>query len=108
MEKVTIKALNSANLRMDNSVDTEREYEMFCNVSIENGSTVANIDSGSVVKNGAEIATFSSSSVENLQIGYNNVNSQEQCTIINAVNDFISEVRKKAISKSLIENINSL
>ena len=108
MEKVTIKALNSANLRMDNSVDTEREYEMLSNVSIENGSTVANIDSGSVVKSGAEIATFSSFSVENLQIGYNNVNSQEQCTIINAVNDFISEVRKKAISKSLIENINSL
>ena len=70
MEKVTIKALNSANLRMDNSVDTEREYEMLCNVSIENGSTVANIDSGSVVKSGAEIATFSSFSVENLQIGY--------------------------------------
>lgn len=108
MEKVTIKALNSANLRMDNSVDTAKVYDISCNVNIDSGNTVTSVESGSVLKDGIEVATFSSGGTDNLQIGYNSVKQEEQCAIINVVNEFISSVREKTAGNSLIDSINTL
>lgn len=108
MEKVTIKSLNSANLRMDNSVDADREYNIAANVNIDSGNVVNNVDGGSVMKDGMEIASFSSSSTENLQINFNNVAASEQCTIITSVNTFIADVRTKAANGNMLSNINSI
>lgn len=104
MEKVKIKALNSANLRMDNSVDTDREYEISANANIDSTNTVVSIENGSVMKEGMEIASFSSYGEDNLSINYNNVKQEEHCTIINAVNSFIGNVRLKA-SASVMASI---
>lgn len=108
MNKVTIKSLNSANLRMDNSVDADREYNIAANVNIDSGSVVNSIDSGNVIKEGIEIATFNAYSDNNLQINFNNVATSEQCTVITAVNAFIADVRAKAASGNMLSNINSI
>lgn len=108
MEKVTIKSLNSANLRMDNSVDADREYNIAANVNIDSGSVVNSIDSGNVIKEGIEIATFNAYSDNNLQINFNNVAASEQCTIITSVNAFIADVRTKAANGNMLSNINSI
>lgn len=108
MEKVIIKALNSANLRIDNSVDTDREYDIAANVNIESNNVVNNIDSGSVMKNGMDVASFSSSSNENLWIDFRSVDASEQCAVITAVNSFIASIRTKATGENMLSNINSI
>lgn len=108
MEKVTIKSLNSANLRMDNSVDADREYNIAANVNIDSGSVANSIDSGNVIKEGIEIATFNAYSDNNLQINFNNVAASEQCMIITSVNAFIADVRTKAANGNMLSNINSI
>ena len=96
MNKVTIKSLNSANVRMDNSADAERVYDIAANVNIESGNTLSNIDSGTVRREANELATFGSWGSGNLQINYNGVSAEEQCAIITAVNQFIAAARSKA------------
>lgn len=102
-QKVTIKSLNSANVRMDNSVDAGRVYDIEANVNISTGNYVQSIDAGSVKKEGEnEVATFSSWGGDNLQINYNGVNAEEQCAIITAVNQFIADARAKATEGSML------
>lgn len=101
-QKVTIKSLNSANVRMDNSVDAGRVYDIEANVNISTGNYVQSIDSGSVKKEMNEVATFSSWGGDNLQINYNGVGAEEQCAIITAVNQFITDARAKATEGSML------
>lgn len=101
-QKVTIKSLNSANVRLDNSVDADRVYDIEANVNISTGNYVQSIDSGSVKKEMNEVATFSSWGSDNLQINYNGVKAEEQCAIITAVNQFIESVSDKVAEGSML------
>lgn len=105
MEKVIYKTLNSANVRVDNSVDTERVYDISANANIGgmadmgpgDSNSVSSIDSGEVKRksDGMMVATFSSYGDGNLSINHQNTEASEQCTVTNAVNAFIEDVKSK-------------
>lgn len=110
MEKVTYKMLNSLNVRVDNSADSERVYDIAANVytdrvegmNEEQGDTfvVNRIDGGDVKKKGDVVfmATFSSHGNNNLNINYQNAETEELCKITDAISAFIAEVKTKVQS----------
>ena len=101
MEKVTYKGVQSATVRTDNSVDPERAYDIAASVNI-NGTAVGSVDGGEVRKKGeqAVLASFASYGENNLNVGYQGVTSEEQCTINTAINAFITDVKVKASTDS--------
>lgn len=94
MEKIVFESLNSAQVKVNNSVDTEKVYDIVANVNISN-NIVNSIDSGSVKKDDIIIATFSSWSENNLNVNYQNASASEYCDVLEAITSFISDVKTK-------------
>ena len=94
MGKVDFTKLNSANVSVDNSVDTERVYDIKCNANLNN-NVLNSIDSGSVMKDDIQVATFSMWS-NNLTPSFQNItDATEMCNIIMAITTFIADVKNK-------------
>lgn len=93
MSKIKYEALNSANVKVNNSGDLSKTYDIEANANVTQNSIVSNIDSGRVTLDGVEKASFNSWGDNMLNINYNNVDSDEQCTIISAVNAFIQDLK---------------
>lgn len=96
MEKVSYKELRSAVVTMDNSVDTERVYEISANVNVQMGNTVGTIDNGVVREKGVKdsnIATFNAWSDKNKNVSYNN--ADDECAVLMAINAFIADCKAK-------------
>lgn len=89
--KVTSAKLNSANVQYNNSVDTERVYNIKGDVNIDNMS-VTSINNGYVESNDIQIAVFSWYGQNHLNITYMGVDLSVQCSINTAVNEFITNV----------------
>lgn len=94
MDKAVFTKLNSANVSVDNSVDTERVYDIKCNVNLNN-NVLNSIDSGNVMKDGIQVATFSMWS-NNLTPSFQNVaDATEMCNILMAITTFIGDVKNE-------------
>ena len=94
MQKVDFTRLNSANVSVENSVDSERVYDIKCNANINNGA-LNSIDSGFVVKDDVQVATFSMWS-NNLTPSFQNVtDATEMCAILMAITSFIDATKKE-------------
>lgn len=103
-EKVTYKELRSAKVHYDNSVDTAKVYDIAADVNIEN-MNVTNFDQGTVSKDGIQIAYFSCYGENNLSINYQNVESTNQCAVLEAVNEFMTDVKANVASSSEIASL---
>ena len=86
MTKVTVE---SYQLRVSNASDEAKVYDISCIINV-NDKTVGNIDGGMVMKNGVSVASFNRWDVNNLNVNYIGVETEEQCTITTAINEFIS------------------
>ena len=94
MGKVDFTKLNSANVSVDNSVDTERVYDIKCNANLNN-NVLNSIDSGSVMKDDIQVATFSMWS-NNLTPSFQNItDATEMCNILMAITTFIGDVKNE-------------
>lgn len=97
MEKVKYEELRSAVVKMNNSVDSSREYEISANVSVQQGNTVGSIDNGIVRElgenEGMNIATFSAWSDKNKNVNYNG--AEDECAVLMAINAFIADCKAK-------------
>lgn len=99
-EKVTYKVLNSANVRIDNSVDADRVYDIFANVNVEN-TNVSGMD-GDLRRKGETadaVATFNSYG-GNLSVNYQGITPEEQQAVNTAINAFIEDVKAKVQNAS--------
>lgn len=94
--KVTSTKLNSANVQYDNSVDTERTYNIKGDANIDN-MTVTSINNGHVELDNTQVAVFSWYGQNHLNITYMGVDSSTQCSINTVVNEFISNVLNEII-----------
>lgn len=107
MEKVSYKELRSAVVTMDNSVDTERVYEISANVNVQMGNTVGTIDNGVVRTKGEEnnsnIATFNAWSDKNKNVSYNN--ADDECEVLMAINAFIADCKAKVAESGVVDFI---
>lgn len=94
MQKVDFTRLNSANVAVENSVDSERVYDIKCNANINNGS-LNSIDGGFVVKGDVQVATFSMWA-NNLTPSFQNItDATEMCNILMAITAFIADTKNK-------------
>lgn len=100
MSKIDFTKLNSANVTADNSVDTEKVYDINANVNIS-GNEVRSIDGGSVKKDDVQVATFSRWGENSLNINFTNVDATAMCDIITAVNDFNANVSEKVATETI-------
>ena len=94
MKKIDFTKLNSANVSCDNSVDTERVYDIKANANLQ-GDNLSSMDSGVVMKNDVQVATFSMWG-ENFNPSFNNVTDvMEMCAILTAITTFIANVKSE-------------
>lgn len=93
-EKVAYEKVVRATIRVNNSVDASKVYDIEADAEVNNG-VVNNINSGTVKKDGSQVATFNSYGNENLSINHNVGEKQEQCEITAAVNTFITDMKAK-------------
>ena len=78
MDKIVYKELRNALVHVDNSVDTNRVYDISADIRLQGQTVVESYESGSVVKDGAQIATFNCwGDISNISIQYYNVESQD-------------------------------
>lgn len=88
--KVTLEAVNSANIRVNNSVDADKVYNVVANLNVQ-GERISNVSDGIVKLGEEQKATFNKWSSDNLNIQFQTGDVMEMCTIINAINDFITD-----------------
>jgi hypothetical protein len=94
MKKIDFTKLNSANVSCDNSVDTERVYDIKANANLQ-GDNLSSMDSGVVMKDGVQVATFNMWG-ENFNPSFNNVaDVMEMCAILTAITTFIANVKSE-------------
>jgi predicted NUDIX family phosphoesterase len=91
--KVTMEAVNSANVKVNNSVDATRVYEISANINVAD-KFMNNVSDG-IVKQGEVLkANFQRWSTENLNIQFQTSDVMEMCSVINAINGFIADCEK--------------
>ena len=105
MSKVIYEALNSANVKVNNSEDLEKSYDISANANIS-GVSVNSIDAGEVKKNGTSKATFNSWGEGMLNVSYNGVDAEEQCAITTAINAFIADTKEYVKTHSIVTGVN--
>lgn len=93
MSKITYEALNSANVKINNSSDAERIYNIEANANVNNLNEVTNIDNGILMKDAEQKATFNVWGNNSLNISFYNTTSDEQCGIVQAINQFIEDAK---------------
>lgn len=92
MDKVKSVKLNSANVKYDNSVDTERVYDIEANANL-NENKVVSMDGGVVRLEGVQKASFNMYGNHQQNINYNNVKDvKDKCAILMAIDAFIGNV----------------
>ena len=92
--KVDFTKLNSANVTADNSVDEAKKYDITARVNIRENK-VNSVDSGRVVKEGVEVASFSKCGENQLNVNFNGVDVMEMCSILTEVNSFYNNAVEK-------------
>ena len=105
MSKIKYEALNSANVKVNNSNDLSKTYDIEANANVTQNNVVSNIDSGRVTLDGVEKATFNSWGDNMLNISYSNVEAEEQCAIISAVNAFIKELKSHVADTPIVASL---
>lgn len=90
MNKIKFEKLNEAVVKTNNSVDTERLYDVESNVRILDENNVQSFDGGLVKKGDNIVCTFSKYAEGQLNTNFQNVGDiMEMCTILQAINTFV-------------------
>lgn len=90
MNRIKFEKLNEAVVKTNNSVDTERVYEVESNVRILGENKVQSFDGGLVKKDGNIVCTFSKYAEGQLNTNFQNVGDiMEMCAILQAINTFV-------------------
>lgn len=90
MNRIKFEKLNEAVINTNNSVDTERVYDVESNVRTLGADKVQSFDGGLVKKDGNIVCTFSKHAAGQLNTNFQNVGDvMEQCAILQAINTFV-------------------
>ena len=96
MDKVIYKELRNALVHVDNSGDSNKVYDISADIRLQGQTVIESYESGSVMKDNAQVATFNCwGDISNISIQYYNVESQDQCGVLNAVTQFMEAVKDK-------------
>lgn len=96
MNRIKFEKLNEAVVKTNNSVDTERVYDVESNVKILGADKVQSFDGGLVKKGDNIVCTFSKYAEGQLNTNFQNVGDiMEMCAILTAITTFIADVKTK-------------
>lgn len=95
---LSVRAVNSANVRIDNTDREGRAYDISGNAEIS-GTTVTSLD-GQVNKGETSVADFSCWSEDGISVNFHNVPQAEQCGVLTAVQEFIAGAREMVADSS--------
>lgn len=100
MNKINFGTLNSANIAVDNSLDTARVYDIKANANIKSGK-VASLDSGRVLNQGIEVANFNHWSDNNQQVTWLNCPIEQKDDVQTAIDAFVASVREESVGQTI-------
>lgn len=105
-EKIIYKELRNALVHMDNSVDSEKVYDIAADVRI-NSTSVESYENGTVSKDNVAVATFNAwdGNIQNLNINFQGIESEDQCPVLEALGAFFTDVASKVSSSSIPLNL---
>ena len=96
MNKIKFEKLNEAVVKTNNSVDTERVYDVESNVRILGENKVQSFGDGLVKKGDNIVCTFSKYAEGQLNTNFQNVaDIMEMCAILQSVNTFVVNVTEE-------------
>ena len=96
MNKIKFEKLNEAVVKTNNSVDTERVYDVESNVRTLGADKVQSFDGGLVKKGDNIVCTFSKYAEGQLNTNFQNVGDvMEMCAILQAINTFVIDVTEE-------------
>lgn len=96
MNRIKFERLNEAVVKTNNSVNTEREYDVESNVRIFDENKVQSFDRGLVKKGDNIVCAFSKYAEGQLDTNFQNVGDiMEMCAILQAINTFVVEVTEE-------------
>ena len=98
---VQFDSLIRANVKVSNANDTTSAYIITAEAQVANGN-VENFNNGQVMKGETYVATFNRWSAQNLNVTFNNVEPEEQCSILAEINAFVVSVEELAASRSIV------
>jgi hypothetical protein len=102
MSKVKFTAVNSANVSVSNSVDTDKVYDITANVTIMNGKKLSNVDNGIVKKNDKIVCSFTKYGEASLNTSFQNLTDvMEMCSVLQALSAFLSDVEAAVENNNL-------
>ena len=105
MSKVKYESLNSANVKISNSSDTSKAYDIEANANIAaSGKEITSFDGGTVHKDGTMKASFNLWNPDNMSISYNGVPASEQCNVLNAINAYVEDARTFVSQNPVVAN----
>ena len=101
MSKVTFVKVNTANVRVDNSENTERVYDIECNINTSD-SGVNSFEAGEVMAGETMMASFSFYGERNLSINFHVADAVTMVNVLNAVNSFMDDTRELVSGTELL------
>ena len=102
MSKIKFTAVNSANVSVSNSVDTDKVYDITANVTIMNGKRLSNVDNGLVKKDEKTVCSFTKYSESSLNTSFQNITDvMDMCDILQSLSAFLGEVETAVENNNL-------
>lgn len=100
MSKINFGTLNSANIAVDNSLDTARVYDISASASFHSGK-MAGLDGGRVFDQGAEVANFSQWADNNQQVVWLNCPVGRKDSVQKAIDAFVADVSEESEGQTI-------
>lgn len=91
--KVQFDSLNQANLQVSTINDSTSTYNITAQITVI-GDHVNNFTDGRVMRGDLQVATFSLWSTKSPSVNFNEVEISEQCTILNEIHSFITNINQ--------------
>lgn len=102
MSKIKFTAVNSANVSVSNSVDTDKVYDITANVTIMNRKKLSNVDNGLVKKDDKIVCSFTRYGESSLNTSFQGSSDvMEMCNILQALSAFLGEVETSVENNNL-------
>ena len=98
-ENIVYKQLKNAKVHADNSGETDRTYDISADIQLnESGVEYIEVGSISLKDNNITLASFNTYGINNLSVIFTSVEEDNMCTILTAINSFITDVKEKVNS----------
>lgn len=104
MNKIKFTTVNSANVSVNNSVDTEKIYDIVANVTMNQNKKVSSVDNGYVKKDDKIVCSFTKYGESSLSTSFQSTSDvMEMCNILQSLTLFLANVEAEIENSNLFD-----